>query len=66
MTKSAVEPFALRPGEGFAVENPTGAVMTFKATADACGGTLTAIESTAAPGEGPPVLIASHRHRTPV
>lgn len=57
MTKSAVQPFALRPGEGFAVENPTGAVMTFKATADACGGALTAIESTAAPGEGPPLHV---------
>jgi quercetin dioxygenase-like cupin family protein len=60
VTESLVEPFAFAPGEGFAVENPTGAVTTFKATADACGGALTAIEGAAAPGEGPPL----HVHRS--
>lgn len=59
MTLSLVKPFACAPGEGFAVENPTGAVTTFKAMADACGGALTAIEGAAAPGEGPPL----HVHR---
>jgi len=60
MRQSFVEPFALAPGEGFAVENPTGAVTTFKAMAEACGGELTAIEGAAAPGEGPPL----HVHRS--
>jgi quercetin dioxygenase-like cupin family protein len=60
MTQSLVEPFAFAPGEGFAVENPTGAVTTFKAMGDACGGAFTAIEGSAAPGEGPPL----HLHRS--
>ena len=59
MTQLLVKPFACAPGEGFAVENPTGAVTTFKAMADACGGALTAIQGAAAPGEGPPL----HVHR---
>ena len=57
MARSLVQPFALGPGEGFAVANPTGAVTTFKAMADACGGTITAIEGSAAPGEGPPLHV---------
>jgi len=57
VARSLVQPFALGPGEGFAVANPTGAVTTFKAMADACGGTITAIEGSAAPGEGPPLHV---------
>jgi quercetin dioxygenase-like cupin family protein len=60
MTRSLVEPFAFAPGQGFAVENPTGAVTTFKAMGDACGGALTAVEGSATPGEGPPL----HLHRS--
>lgn len=59
VAQSLVQPFAVAPGEGFTVVNPTGAVTTFKAMADACGGTITAIEGSAAPGEGPPL----HVHR---
>jgi quercetin dioxygenase-like cupin family protein len=55
----AAEPFHVAPGEGPSVENPTGGRLTFKAMADATRGALTAIEATAAPGEGPPL----HVHR---
>jgi len=52
-------PFALVPGEGLSVDNPVGGVLTFKATSDQSGGGLTAIDTVAAPGEGPPL----HVHR---
>src|SRR3954447_6845233 len=56
---ASIEPFAVAPGEGLAVENPVGGVTTFKAMADASGGALTALAGVAAPGEGPPL----HLHR---
>jgi quercetin dioxygenase-like cupin family protein len=40
------------------VRNPVGGHLTFKARAAESGGGLTALESVAAPGEGPPL----HRH----
>ena len=61
MAQSLVEPFALAPGEGLSVENPTGGVTTFKAMADASGGVLTALEGIAAPGEGPPLHVHGHQ-----
>jgi mannose-6-phosphate isomerase-like protein (cupin superfamily) len=57
VAESLVQPFAVAPGEGLAVANPTGAVTTFKAMADVCGGSITAIEGSAAPGEGPPLHV---------
>jgi quercetin dioxygenase-like cupin family protein len=59
MTEAGTQPVAVGPGEGLAVENPVGGVLTFKATAADTGGALTAIETVAAPGEGPPL----HVHR---
>ena len=59
MSEPAIEPIALAPGEGLAVENPVGGVLTFKVMSDASGGAITAIETFAAPGEGPPL----HVHR---
>jgi len=53
------EPFALAAGEGFSLENPVGEVLTFKATADTTGGALTALVTSASPGQGPPL----HVHR---
>jgi quercetin dioxygenase-like cupin family protein len=41
-----------------ALDTPIGALITFKARGEQTGGALTAFESTAAPGEGPPF----HRH----
>jgi quercetin dioxygenase-like cupin family protein len=49
--------FVVAPGEGLAVENPTGGVTTFKAMAEASSGALTALEGVAAPGEGPPLHV---------
>jgi quercetin dioxygenase-like cupin family protein len=54
-----MRPFVLGPGEGAAVETPTGGVTTFKAISGQSGGRLTAIEGISAPGEGPPL----HVHR---
>jgi len=54
-----MRPFALAPGEGTSVENPTGGVTTFKVVGDQSGGGLTVIEGVSAPGEGPPL----HLHR---
>ena len=59
MGQSFIEPFAVAPGQGLSVENPTGGVTTFKAMVEASGGALTALEAAAAPGEGPPL----HVHR---
>jgi quercetin dioxygenase-like cupin family protein len=59
MADDAMEPFALAPGEGVSVENPVGGRLTFKAMAATTGGAMTAVETIAAPGEGPPL----HVHR---
>lgn len=54
-----VQPIALAPGEGLAVANPVGGVLTFKATSEQTAGALTALDTVAAAGEGPPL----HLHR---
>ena len=45
------------PGEGQTVDNPAGGGLTYKARSGQTGGALTAWESTAAPGEGPPLHL---------
>ena len=52
-----MRPFALAPGEGISVVNPVGGVLTVKAPSDQSGGGLTAIDTVAAPGEGPPLHV---------
>lgn len=52
-----VRPFALSPDEGFAVESPTGGVISFKLASEECGGALTAAEAVSPPGEGPPLHV---------
>ena len=47
------------PGGGLSLENPAGGVMTFLIMAARSGGAVTALETTAAVGEGPPL----HVHR---
>ena len=47
----------LAPGEGMSVANPVGGMLTFKITSDESDGALTAIETVAAPGEGPPLHV---------
>jgi quercetin dioxygenase-like cupin family protein len=54
-----MRPLALKPGEGVSVDNPVGGVLTFKVTSDQSGGQLTAIETVAAPGEGPLLHVHS-------
>jgi quercetin dioxygenase-like cupin family protein len=43
------------PDEGLSVENPVGGLLTFKITSDESGGALTALETVAAPLDGPPL-----------
>jgi quercetin dioxygenase-like cupin family protein len=47
----------LGPGEGTSVPNPVGGRLTFKIGSAETDGTLTAFESVAAPGEGPPLHV---------
>ena len=47
----------MAPGEGLSVENPVGGILTFKITSGESDGALTAIETVAAPGEGPPLHV---------
>jgi quercetin dioxygenase-like cupin family protein len=47
----------LGPGEGVSVPNPVGGRLTFKIGSADTDGALTAFESIAAPGEGPPLHI---------
>jgi quercetin dioxygenase-like cupin family protein len=47
----------LGPGAGVTVENPLGGPLTFKARGDETHGRMVAFESTAAPGEGPPLHV---------
>jgi quercetin dioxygenase-like cupin family protein len=44
----------IAPNDGRTVKNPVGGPLAFKAGAGQTGGALTAFETTAAPGEGPP------------
>jgi quercetin dioxygenase-like cupin family protein len=45
------------PGEGHSVDNPAGGPLTYKARGEQTGNSLTAWESVAEPGEGPPVHV---------
>src|SRR5688572_19594735 len=49
----------MAPGEGALIRNPAGGDLVSKARGHETGGALTVWESTAAPGEGPPL----HTHR---
>jgi quercetin dioxygenase-like cupin family protein len=50
--------FVIGRDEGRTLRNPAGGLLTFKARGSETAGSLTAFETSAAPGEGPPV----HRH----
>jgi quercetin dioxygenase-like cupin family protein len=47
----------LSPGEGISLTNPVGGALTIKARGTDTDGVLTAFESAAAPGEGPPLHV---------
>jgi quercetin dioxygenase-like cupin family protein len=57
VSEPVTKPVALAPGEGRSVENPAGGILTFKVMAAETRGAFTAIETTAAPGEGPPLHV---------
>ncbi len=52
----------MAPGDGQTVANPAGGGLTYKARSAQTGGALTAWESTAAPGEGPPLHLHVHEN----
>jgi quercetin dioxygenase-like cupin family protein len=56
------EPLFQRPGDGGATDNPLGADVVFKARGEQTEGTVTAFETVAAPGDGPPL----HTHANEV
>jgi quercetin dioxygenase-like cupin family protein len=58
MADNDARPFLTAAGDGQTLRNPLGGPLTFKARTTQTGGALTAFESLAAPGEGPPL----HRH----
>ena len=51
------KPMVVAARAGLSVENPVGGILTFKATSDETGGAVTALETIAAPGEGPPLHL---------
>jgi quercetin dioxygenase-like cupin family protein len=57
MAEHAKRGIHLAPGEGAAVKNPVGGDITFKLRAEQTNGALSAFESVAAPGEGPPLHV---------
>jgi quercetin dioxygenase-like cupin family protein len=46
-----------QPGEGETIQNPVGGPLTFKVRAKQTNGALTVVETTAPPGEGPPLHV---------
>ncbi len=50
-------PIVMGPGDGQTVANPAGGGLTYKSLSAQTGGALTVWESTAAPGEGPPLHL---------
>jgi mannose-6-phosphate isomerase-like protein (cupin superfamily) len=55
MAEERARPIVMGPGDGQTVANPARGGLTYKARSGQTGGGLTAWESTAAPGEGPPL-----------
>jgi quercetin dioxygenase-like cupin family protein len=47
--------FVTEAGDGQALNNPAGGALTFMARGEQTGGAATAFETTAAPGQGPPL-----------
>jgi quercetin dioxygenase-like cupin family protein len=57
MARDRTDLAVVAAGEGLSVENPVGGMLTFKAMARDTGGAVTALETIAAPGEGPPLHV---------
>ena len=59
MAGPATGAVVIPPGDGISVENPAGGILTFKVLGEQSRESLTAADTAAAPGEGPPL----HVHR---
>jgi len=57
VAEEEAHPIIMGPGEGEKVDNPAGGRLTYKARGGQTGGGLTVCETTAAPGEGPPLHL---------
>src|SRR6266545_2071690 len=57
MPGEEAQPIRRSPGESLTVDNPVGGTLMFKVLGDQTRGMLTVFESTAAPGEGPPLHL---------
>jgi quercetin dioxygenase-like cupin family protein len=57
MLEARARAIVLAPGDGETVDNPAGGALTFKARSRETAGALTVWESSAAPGEGPPLHL---------
>jgi quercetin dioxygenase-like cupin family protein len=57
MPEHRTQPSIVAAGEGLSVENPVGGILTFKAMTGPSDGVVTALETVAAPGEGPPLHV---------
>lgn len=57
MAEEHARAIVMGPGDGQTVANPAGGGLTYKARSGQTGGAPTAWESTAAPGEGPPLHL---------
>ena len=64
MCESTGQPVVLAPGGGLSVSNPVGGDLTFKLMADESGDRMTALETVAAAGQGPPLHV--HREQDEV
>jgi quercetin dioxygenase-like cupin family protein len=54
------EPLIRRPGDAVARPNPVGGEIIFALRGEETGGSLTALETVAPPGEGPPLHTHAH------
>jgi quercetin dioxygenase-like cupin family protein len=57
MAEERTRAIVMGPGDGQTVANPAGGGLTYKARSGQTGEALTAWETTAAPGEGPPLHL---------
>ena len=54
------QPIMRRPGDVAAIRNPVGGDIVFAVRGEETNGSLTALETIAAPGEGPPLHTHAH------
>jgi quercetin dioxygenase-like cupin family protein len=64
MTEQGPRPFVSVPEAGRALDTPAGPLIAFNAYDEQTGGALTAFESDAAPGEGPPFHLHVRENET--